>query len=66
MLYTMKNSFHNTFAQTKYSPDERFLISVNRLQGKATGAEIQAERRAFNKLCGIRDCTCCNSWGERP
>jgi hypothetical protein len=64
-MYTMKNSFHNTSATTKYSPEARYEIDYRIASGTATEAEKQARRRAHNKLCGSPTCTCGNSWGER-
>ncbi len=65
MFYTIANSFHNTEAKTKYSPEERYRIDERIAMGQATNAEKQARRRAHDKLCGSPTCTCSNSWGER-
>ncbi len=64
-MYKMVNTFHNTSAATKYSPEERYEIDMRIAQGTAPEAEKQARRRAHNKLCGSQNCTCGNSWGER-
>ena len=65
MRHTISNSFHGTVATTKYSEEERERIAMCRAQGTATEAEVQAMRRAHNKLCGNSTCTCSNGWGER-
>jgi hypothetical protein len=65
-MYTLTNNFHNTETKSKYSPAERDDIDARVYNGKATPAEKQARKRAWNKLCGISDCQCSNGWGERP
>ena len=63
--YTVANSFHNTRAQTTYSAEARGNVDLKIHSGKATKAEIQAQHRVWKALCGIKGCTCCDSWGAR-
>lgn len=64
-MYILINTYHNTVATTKYSPEERKEISYRVYSGVATNAEKQARNRARRSLCGIRECMCSNGWGER-
>ncbi len=67
-MYKISNSFHNTAAGTKYSPEQRHEIEERIATGTATDAERQAMRRAKKKLCGfpqIAMCSCSDGWGER-
>ena len=65
MKYTLKNTYHNSQTATKYSPEERAEISMSDSGDPKASAGRQAMRRARKALCGMSQCSCCNSWGER-
>jgi hypothetical protein len=64
-LYTITNSFHESETRKKYDDIEREDITCLHMQGLASPAQVKAQHRAWKKLCGWKDCCCCNEWGER-
>ncbi len=64
MKTELRNTFHNTWAYTRYTPEELDRIA-NTPSYERTPAEKSLVRRLHDKLCGSSDCTCGNSLGER-
>jgi hypothetical protein len=55
-VITLTNEFHNReiSLHAKYNPAGRLYLSAGQV------------KKAWNALCGIKGCTCCNAAGERP
>lgn len=64
-MYTYTNSFHNTSARSRYSPEQLEDISVRILGHLLSSAEKAMQYRLWKKLCGMSDCTCGDNFGRR-
>lgn len=63
----LTNDFHQTEAHVRMTRDEMEQIEYDVMCGSADAA-AQAKRRirrVWKQLCGIKECTCGNMWGER-
>lgn len=65
MMYTYKNSFHNTEFKSRKSPEELENIEHSLALGHGTDAQRAFHRRMKEALCGNMVCTCGDFFGRR-
>ncbi len=65
VLYTLTNSFHGTTCRIRVSrkwahiPQENVWDEIGGLSSEPSSSRSKAlKRRVWNKLCGIKGCTC--------